>query len=124
MSSETTRSSSVEVTNRLETTLVARCSNPDFFYEINDLRQLVDASSAPTKSTVEFEVVLRYADKPNEFLVFHARIEDFNSHSDVYYVNSNALDLVISNVFDEELKERMIEAFEVWSAFELKFSIE
>lgn len=124
MSTETNKSLSAEITSRLETTLVARCGDPDFFYEILDLRQFIDVTSVPAKFTIEFELALRYADKPNELLMFHARIEDLDLSSDVYYLSSSQIDLTHVDVRSEELKERMIDAFEIWSAFELKFSIE
>lgn len=124
MSTETSKSLSAEITSRLETTLVARCGDTDFFYEILNLRQFVDVTSVPAKFTIEFELALKYADKPNEFLMFHARIEDLDLSSDVYYLSSSQIDLTHVDVRSEELKERMIDAFEVWSAFELKFSIE
>lgn len=124
MFNETDKSLTTEITSRLETTLVARCADPDFFYEISDLRQFIDASSGSTKLNIEFELVLKYTNKPNELLMFHARIEDIDLSSDAYYINSHEIDLVISNVLNEELKERMINAFEVASAFKLKFSIE
>lgn len=125
MYAETKKSLSAEITSRVETTLVARCGDSDFFYEILDIRQFVDANSVPTKLTIEFELALKYADKPNEFLMFHARLEDLDLSSDVYYIGSPAIELTHSNVFDQELKERMIRASEGYSsAFELRFSIE
>lgn len=124
MSTETSKSLSAEITSRLETTLVARCGDTDFFYEILDLRQFVDVTSVPAKFTIEFELALKYADKPNELLMFHARIEDLDLSSDAYYLSSSQIDLTHVDVRSEELKERMIDAFEIWSAFELKFSIE
>lgn len=124
MSTETSKSLSAEITSRLETTLVARCGDTDFFYEILDLRQFVDVTSVPAKFTIEFELALKYADKPNELLMLHARIEDLDLSSDVYYLSSGQIDLTHVDVRSEELKERMIDAFEIWSAFELKFSNE
>ena len=124
MFTEAKQSVSAEITNHLETTLVARCSDSDFVYEIEGFTQKVDATSVPTKLTVEFELVLRYAEKPNESLMFHSRIKDINLFSDSYSILSYEIDLTQSNVYDYELKERMFKAFEVYSLFELKFSIE
>ena len=124
MFTETKKSLSTEITNQLETTLVAACSDSDFFYEIESLKQTVDATSVPTKLTIEFELVFRYADDLKESLMFHSRIEDLNLFKDTYTIVSHEIDLVISNVLNEELKERMMRAFEIYSLFELRFSIE
>ena len=56
--------------------------------------------------------------------MFHSRIKDINLFSDSYSILSYEIDLTQSNVYDYELKERMFKAFEVYSLFELKFSIE
>ena len=49
MFTEAKQSVSAEITNHLETTLVARCSDSDFVYEIEGFTQKVDATSVPTK---------------------------------------------------------------------------
>lgn len=124
MFTEARQSLSAEITNRLVTTLVARCSHSDFIYEIESLSQKVDATSVPTKLNIEFELVLRYAEKPDEYLIFHSLIENLNLFMSPYSIIYHEIDLVNSNVSDEELKERMIREFEIYSTFDFEFSIE
>lgn len=124
MFTETTKSSSVEITRRVEATLVARCSDSDFVYEIESLRQSIKSTSLPIRQTIEFVVTLRSAEDPREFLTFEARIKDLEVRLDFYSVPSYNFNLIETNVSDVELKERMIKAFENYSSFNLEFSIE
>ena len=124
MFTETTRSSSVEITRQIEATLVARCSDSDFLYEIESLRQSIKSTSLPVRLTIEFVVTLRSAEDPREFLTFESRIKDLEVRLDFYSVSSYNFNLIEANVSDIELKERMIKAFESYSSFNLEFSIE
>lgn len=125
MFTEAKKSSSVEVAHRLGATLVARCSDSDFIYEIENLRLTsIDASSIPARCTIDFVLVLRCAEEPNEFITFYSQIKDLHLISDFYNIESYEINMIDSNVSDYELKERMIKAFESYSSFNLEFSIE
>lgn len=124
MFTETTKSSSVEITRRVEATLVARCSDSDFVYEIESLRQSIKSTSLPIRQTIEFVVTLRSAEDPREFLTFESRIKDLEVRLNFYSVPIYNFNLIETNVSDVELKERMIKAFESYSSFNLEFSIE
>ena len=124
MFTETTKSSSVEITRRIEATLVASCSDSDFVYEIESLKQSIKSTSLPIRQTIEFVVTLRSAEDPREFLTFESRIKDLEVRLDFYSVSSYNFNLIETNVSDVELKERMIKAFESYSSFNLEFSIE
>lgn len=125
MSTDTKRSASVEVAHRLNATLEAVCSDSDFLYEIDSLRLTsFDTSVIPARCTIEFGLILRYAEKLNEFITFHSQIKDFNLNSDFYSIDNFEIEMINSNVSNYELKERMIESFEKYSLFSLKFSIE
>lgn len=64
MFSKTQKSTSIEVTHRLNTTLIAECSDSDFLYEIESLRQTsIDSASIPMRCTIDFVLVLRDAEK-------------------------------------------------------------
>ena len=125
MFSETKKSTSTEVTHRLDATLVASCSDSDFVYEIENLRLTsIDTSLIPARCTIDFVLVLRCAEEPNEFITFYSQIKDFDLISDFYNVESYEINIIDSNVSDYELKERMIKSFEKYSLFRLEFSIE
>lgn len=125
MFAETKKSTSVEVTHRLDATLVANSSDSDFVYEIESLRLTsIDTSSIPARFTIDFVLVLRYAEEPNEFITFYSQIKDFDLISDFYNIESYEINIIDSNVSDYELKERMIKSFEKYSLFRLEFSIE
>lgn len=124
MLAETKKSTSVEVTHRLEATLRARCSDSDFVYEIESLKSSVDVTSLPIRQTIEFVVALRSAENPMEFLTFEARLKDHEVRLDFYSIPKYDLDLIDANVSDVELKERMLKAFESYSSFALEFSVE
>ena len=124
MITETTKSSSVEITRRIEVMLLARCSDSDFVYEIESLKQSIKSTSLPIRQTIEFIVTLRSAEDPREFLTFESRIKDLEVRLDFYSVPNYNFNLIETNVSDVELKERMIKAFESYSSFNLEFSIE
>lgn len=124
MSTETKKSLSAEITSRLETTLVARCSDPDFLYEIESLRQTIDATSLPMKQTIDFVVTMRSAEDHREFITFYSQIKDLEVRLDFFSIPIYYINVIDSNVDDYELKDRMINAFENYSSFNLEFSIE
>lgn len=124
MFTETTRSSSVEITRQIEATLVARCSDSDFLYEIESLRQSIKSTSLPIRQTIEFVVTLRSAENPREFLTFEARIKDLEVRLDFYSVPIHYLELIDEQLSNLEIKERIFKAFENYSSFNLEFSIE
>lgn len=124
MFTETTRSSSVEITRRVEAMLVARCSDSDFVYEIESLKQSIKSTSLPIRQTIEFVVTLRSAEDLMESLTFEARIKDLEVRLDFFSIPKHYLELIETNVSDVELKERMIKSFESYSSFDLEFSIE
>lgn len=124
MFTETTKSSSVEITRRIEATLVARCSDSDFLYEIESLRQSIKSTSLPIRQTIEFVVTLRSAENPREFLTFEARIKDLEVRLDFYSVPTHYLELIDEQLSSLEMKERIFKAFESYSSFNLEFSIE
>lgn len=124
MFAETKKSTSVEVTHRLDATFVANCSDSDFLYEIESLRQRIDATSLPIRQTIEFVVTLRSAEDPSEFLTFEAQIKDLEVRLDFYSIPRYDLTLIDEQVSSLEMKERMIKSFEKYSLFRLEFSIE
>ena len=124
MLAETKKSTSVEVTHRLDATLVANSSDSDFFYEIESLRQRIDATSLPIRQTVEFVVTLRSAEDPMEFLTFEAQIKDLEVRLDFYSIPKYDLTLIDEQVSSLEMKERIFKAFNDYSLFNLEFSIE
>ena len=124
MFTETTKSSSAEVTRRVEATLVARCSDSDFVYEIESLRQSIDASSLPMKQTIDFVVTMRSAEDHREFITFYSQIKDLEVRLDFFSILIYYINMIDSNVDDHELKDRMLLAFENYSSFNLEFSIE
>lgn len=124
MFSETKKSTSVEVTHRLEATLRARCSDSDFVYEIESLKQSIDSSSLPIRQTIEFIVTMRSAEDPKDFMTFYSQIKDLEVRLDFYSVPIYDVSLIDTNISDIELKERMLKAFESYSSFSLKFSVE
>lgn len=124
MLAETKKSTSVEVTHRLEATLRARCSDSDFVYEIESLKQTIDAASLPIRQTIEFVVTLRSTENPMEFLTFEARIKDLEVRLDFYGIPRYDLDLIDEQLSSFEMKERIFKAFESYSSFALEFSVE
>lgn len=124
MFAETKKSTSVEVTHRLDATLVAICSDSDFLYEIESLRQTIDATLLPIRQTIEFAVTLRSAEDPSEFLSFEAQIKDLEVRLDFYSVPKYDLTLIDEQVSSLEMKERIFKAFKDYSSFNLEFSIE
>lgn len=124
MFAETKKSTSVEVTHRLGATLVANSSDSDFFYEIESLRQRIDATSLPIRQTVEFVVTVRSAEDPMEFLTFEAQIKDLEVRLDFYSIPKYDLTLIDEQVSSLEMKERIFKAFNDYSLFNLEFSIE
>lgn len=124
MLTETKKSSSVEVTHRLDATLVAICSDSDFIYEIESLKQSIDATSLPIRQTIEFVLTLRSAEDSKDFMTFYSQIKDLEVRLDFVRVNTYEMSLIDTNVLDVELKERMMRAFEKYSSFNLEFSIE
>lgn len=124
MFTEATRSSSAEITRRVEATLVARCSDSDFVYEIESLKQSIKSTSLPIRQTIEFVVTLRSAEDPREFMTFEAQIKDLEVRLDFYSVPKYYLNLIDEQLSNLEMKERMIKAFESYSSFDLEFSIE
>lgn len=124
MFTETTRSSSAEITRRVEATLVARCSDSDFVYEIESLKQSIKSTSLPIRQTIEFVVTLRSAEDPKEFMTFYSQIKDLEVRLDFFSIPNYYVSLIDANVSDVELKERMLKAFESYSSFDLEFSIE
>lgn len=124
MFTETTKSSSAEITRRVEATLVARCSDSDFVYEIESLKQSIKSTSLPIRQTIEFVVTLRSAEDPKEFMTFYSQIKDLEVRLDFFSIPNYYVSLIDANVSDVELKERMLKAFESYSSFDLEFSIE
>lgn len=124
MITETKKSSSIEVAHRLTATLVARCSDSDFVYEIESLRQKIDATSLPMKQTIDFVVTMRSAEDHREFITFYSQIKDLEVRLDFFSIPIYSINVIDSNVDDYELKDRMINAFENYSSFNLEFSIE
>ena len=124
MFTETTKSSSAEITRRVEATLVARCSDSDFVYEIESLKQSIKSTSLPIRQTIEFVVTLRSAEDPREFMTFYSQIKDLEVRLDFFSIPNYYVSLIDTNVSDVELKERMLKAFESYSSFDLEFSIE
>ena len=124
MFTEATRSSSVEITRRVEATLVARCSDSDFVYEIESLKQSIKSTSLPIRQTIEFVVTLRSAEDPREFMTFEAQIKDLEVRLDFYSVPKYYLNLIDEQFLSLEMKERIVKAFESYSSFDLEFSIE
>ena len=124
MFTEATRSSSAEITRRVEATLVARCSDSDFVYEIESLKQSIKSTSLPIRQTIEFVVTLRSAEDPREFMTFEAHIKDLEVRLDFFGVPMYYLNLIDEQSSNLEMKERMIKAFESYSSFDLEFSIE
>lgn len=124
MFSETKKSTSIEVTHKLDAALVARCSDSDFVYEIESLKQTIDATSLPIRQTIEFVVTLRSAENPMEFLTFEARIKGLEVRLDFYSIPKYDLDLIDEQLSSLEMKERIFKAFESYSSFALEFSIE
>lgn len=124
MFTETTRSSSAEITRRVEATLVARCSDSDFVYEIESLKQSIKSTSLPIRQTIEFVVTLRSAEDDQSFMTFYSQIKDLEVRLDFFSIPNYYVSLIDANVSDVELKERMLKAFESYSSFDLEFSIE
>lgn len=124
MFTEATRSSSAEITRRVEATLVARCSDSDFVYEIESLKQSIKSTSLPIRQTIEFVVTLRSAEDPREFMTFEAQIKDLEVRLDFYSVPKYYLNLIDEQLLSLEMKERIVKAFESYSSFDLEFSIE
>ena len=124
MFTEATRSSSTEITRRVEATLVARCSDSDFVYEIESLKQSIKSTSLPIRQTIEFVVTLRSAEDPREFMTFEAQIKDLEVRLDFYSVPKYYLNLIDEQLLSLEMKERIVKAFESYSSFDLEFSIE
>ena len=93
-------------------------------YEIESLRQRIDATSLPIRQTVEFVVTLRSAEDPSEFLSFEAQIKDLEVRLDFYSVPKYDLTLIDEQVSSLEMKERIFKAFNDYSLFNLEFSIE
>lgn len=124
MFTETTKSSSAEITRRVEATLVARCSDSDFVYEIESLKQSIKSTSLPIRQTIEFVVTLRSAEDDQSFMTFYSQIKDLEVRLDFFSIPNYYVSLIDANVSDVELKERMLKAFESYSSFDLEFSIE
>lgn len=124
MFAETKKSTSVEVTHKIGVNLAARCSDSDFIYEIDNLKQTIDATSLPIRQTIEFVVTLRSAENPMEFLTFEARIKGLEVRLDFYSIPKYDLDLIDEQISSFEMKERIFKAFESYSSFSLEFSIE
>lgn len=124
MLTETTKSSSAEITRRVEATLVARCSDSDFVYEIESLKQSIKSTSLPIRQTIEFIVTMRPAEDDQSFMTFYSQIKDLEVRLDFFSIPNYYVSLIDANVSDIELKERMLKAFESYSSFDLGFSIE
>lgn len=124
MLTETKKSSSAEVAYRLGATLIASCYDSDFIYEIESLRQSIDASSLPMKQTIDFVVTMRSAEDHREFITFYSQIKDLEVRLDFFSIPIYYINVIDSNVDDHELKDRMLLAFENYSSFNLEFSIE
>lgn len=124
MFTETTKSSSAEITRRVEATLVARCSDSDFVYEIESLKQSIKSTSLPIRQTIEFIVTMRPAEDDQSFMTFYSQIKDLEVRLDFFSIPNYYVSLIDANVSDVELKERMLKAFESYSSFDLEFSIE
>ena len=124
MFTEATKSSSAEITRRVEATLVARCSDSDFVYEIESLKQSIKSTSLPIRQTIEFVVTLRSAEDDHSFMTFYSQIKDLEVRLDFFSIPNYYVSLIDANVSDVELKERMLKAFESYSSFDLEFSIE
>lgn len=124
MLAETNKSTSVEVTHRLEATLRARCSDSDFIYEIESLKQSVDSTSLPIRQKIEFIVTMRPVEDDQSFMTFYSQVKDLEVRLDFFSVPTYYVSLIDTNVSDIELKERMLKAFRVYSSFDLEFSVE
>lgn len=124
MFTEATKSSSAEITHQIEATLVARCSDSDFVYEIESLKQSIKSTSLPIRQTIEFVVTLRSAEDDQSFMTFYSQIKDLEVRLDFFSIPNYYVSLIDANVSDVELKERMLKAFESYSSFDLEFSIE
>ena len=124
MLAETKKSTSVEVTHRLEATLRARCSDSDFIYEIESLKQSVDSTSLPIRQKIEFIVTMRPVEDDQSFMTFYSQVKDLEVRLDFFSVPTYYVSLIDTNVSDIELKERMLKAFRVYSSFDLEFSVE
>lgn len=124
MIAETKKSTSVEVTNRIEATLVARCSDSDFIYEIESLRQLIDNTSLPIKQSIRTIVTLRSAEDPREFITLEAEIRDLEVRLDFVRMPKHYFFIIDEQFPNFEMKERMLKAFNDYSSFNLEFSIE
>lgn len=79
MFSETKKSTSVEVTHRLDATLVARCSDSDFVYEIESLKNSIDTTSLPIRQTIEFIVTMRPAESEDQNIIESVCLNDERS---------------------------------------------
>lgn len=124
MFSETKKSTSVEVTNRIEATLVASCSDSDFIYEIESLRQLVDDTSLPIKQSIRAIVTLRSSEDQKEFLTLEAEVRDLEVRLDFFSMPKHYFFIIDEQFSNFEMKERMLKAFNDYSSFNLEFSIE
>lgn len=124
MITETKKSSSIDVAHRLTATLVARCSDSDFIYEIESLRQLVDNTSLPIKQSIRTIVTLRSAEDSREFLTFEAEIRDLEVRLDFVSMSKHYFFIIDEQFSNFEMKERMLKAFNDHSSFNLEFSIE
>ena len=124
MLAETKKSTSVEVTHRLEATLRSRCSDSDFIYEIESLKQSVDSTSLPIRQKIEFIVTMRPVEDDQSFMTFYSQVKDLEVRLDFFSVPTYYVSLIDTNVSDIELKERMLKAFRVYSSFDLEFSVE
>lgn len=124
MIAETKKSTYVEVTNRIEATLVARCSDSDFIYEIESLRQLIDNTSLPIKQSIRTIVTLRSTEDHREFLTLEAEIRDLEVRLDFVRMPKHYFFIIDEQFSNFEMKERMLKAFNDYSSFNLEFSIE
>lgn len=124
MITETKKSSSIEITHRLETNLITRCSDSDFIYEIESLKQSVDSTSLPIRQKIEFIVTMRPVEDDQSFMTFYSQVKDLEVRLDFFSVPTYYVSLIDTNVSDIELKERMLKAFRVYSSFDLEFSVE
>lgn len=124
MFTETKKSSSVEVTHRLDATLVARCSDSSFLYEIESLKQSVDSTALPIRQKIEFIVTMRSAEDEQAFMTFYSQIKDLEVRLDFFNIPIYYVSLIDTNVSDIELKERMLKVFNEYSSFNLEFSVE
>ena len=124
MITEAKKYSSVEVTHRLDATLIARCSDSSFLYEIESLKQSVDSTSLPIRQKIEFIVTMRSAEDEQAFMTFYSQIKDMEVRLDFFSIPIYYISLIDTNVSDVELKERMLKAFNDYSSFALEFSVE